>query len=64
MLMNVIHAYVKPRKRKDADCATCRFSEVTNSILFGQALLCTERMYDDKTFKCYLPREENADEDS
>lgn len=62
--MDVIHAYVKPRKRKDADCATCRFSEVIQSIGGGEKLLCSERMYDDKTLRCYLPKEETTDEDS
>ena len=60
--MNIIHAYARPRKRKDADCATCRFAEVTKSIMFGEALLCTERMYDDKTLKCYLPKEDDSNE--
>lgn len=64
MGMDVIHAYTRPRKRKDADCATCRFSEVINTISSGEALLCRQRMYDDKTLKCYLPKEENTDENS
>lgn len=57
MLMDVVHAYARPRKRRDADCATCRFSEVTRNILNQEVLLCHERMYDPETLKCYLPKE-------
>lgn len=63
MNMDVIHAYAKARKSKDADCATCRFAELTSKFPTGEpALLCRERMYDEKTLKCYLPREESKDE--
>ena len=55
--MKVIHSYVLPKKRKDADCATCLFSEVTRSIEGEDVLLCKERVYDPKTLKCYLPKE-------
>lgn len=61
--MDIIHAYVKPRKHKDANCATCRFAEPTSKFPTGEpALLCRERMYDEKTLKCYLPREEDVRE--
>lgn len=62
--MDVIHAYEVPRKRKDADCATCRFAEVVPSPTRGEVLLCRERMWDAKTLKCYLPKEDSSDEDS
>ena len=63
--MEIIHKYAKPRKRKDANCETCRFAEPTRSFPTNEpALFCTERMYDDKTLKCYLPKEENQDENS
>ena len=60
--MDVIHRYVLPRKRKNADCSTCLFSEVTQDLGGKTVLLCTERMYDPKTLKCYLPREEATNE--
>lgn len=60
--MDVIHAYELPRKRKDADCATCWFSEVVRTLDGKEVLLCRERMYDPKTLKCYLPREETVNE--
>lgn len=62
--MVIIHRYMKPRKHKDADCKTCRFTEPTRTLDGEEALFCTERMYDDKEHRCYLPKEENQDENS
>lgn len=62
--MKVIHAYTRPQKRKDADCATCRFAEPVRSIEGEEVLLCRERMYDAKSLKCYLPKEEAENENS
>lgn len=60
--MDIIHAYVHPRKRKDANCTTCRFTEPTTTLDGKEALLCTERMYDDKEHRCYLPKENDENE--
>ena len=58
--MVIIHQYVKPRKNKEANCATCRFTKPTRTLDGEEALICTERMYDDKNFKCYLPKEDGS----
>ena len=60
--MDVIHQYILPVKRKEADCATCLFAEPILNLDGKEVLLCTERMYDPKTLKCYLPKEENSNE--
>ena len=60
--MTIIHKYVKPRKPKDANCANCRFTKPMRTLDGEEALLCTERMYDDKTFRCYLPKEDDTHE--
>ena len=57
--MVVVHQYVEPRKQKDADCVTCRFSEISRDPDGEEILVCSERMYDIKTLKCYLPKEES-----
>ena len=60
--MNVVHAYAKPRKRRDANCINCQFAEVIQSLDGEKMLLRKARMYDIKTLKCYLPKEDNFNE--
>ena len=62
--MDVIHAYARPRKRRDANCANCQFAEVIQTLSGEKALLCKQRLYDDKALKCYLPKEGDNHEHS